>query len=101
VAGSQVQTDPTSLNQYLQVRDRILELSVQGKKDETLALFNQKLSPMAFEVKQAGERLLEYNMRLGESRGQAILLICSATQIALAIIMVGIFVLGFFIGLSR
>jgi hypothetical protein len=40
-------------------------------------------------------------MREGESRGRAILLICTATQIGVAVIMVGIFILGFFIGLSK
>jgi hypothetical protein len=87
--------------EFVQVRDKVMALASEGKRDEALALFHQSLIPIQAKVKTAGQRLLEFNMREGQSRGHAITVVCTTTQIIVAGIVIVIFLLGFFIGLSR
>jgi len=86
---------------YLKTRSDILALAGSGHRDEALSLFHHTLMPTQLKLKQAGEKLLTYNMNQGEQRGRAIMHICTLTQIAVAFIGVFIFIFGFFVGLSR
>jgi glycosyltransferase involved in cell wall biosynthesis len=87
--------------EYDQTRDKVLALAAAGKRDEAISLFNESLMPKQAEVKRAGDKLLDYNMHQGERRGRDIMTICSGTQLAVAAVGMIIFILGFFIGLSK
>jgi len=87
--------------EFIATREEILKLADTGKKPEALALFHQSLIPKQAALKQAGEKLFEFNMREGRSRGQSIMNICTFTQVGVAAVLIVIFVLGFFIGLSK
>ena len=91
----------TLRKEYDRIRDQVLALAATGKKDEAIAMFNESLMPKQAAVKRAGDKLLDYNMRLGETRGRDIMTICSGTQLAVAAVGMVIFILGFFIGLSK
>lgn len=91
----------TLRKEYDRTRDQVLALALSGKKDEALAMFNESLMPKQAAVKRAGDKLLDYNMRVGERRGRDIMTICSGTQLAVAAVGMIIFILGFFIGLSK
>lgn len=86
---------------YIQIRERVIELALAGKKAEALALYNESMVPEHKRVKSAGDQIFEYNMRQGEARGRRIMAICTATQIVVAVVSVVIFITGFFIGLFK
>jgi hypothetical protein len=86
---------------YIQIRERVIELAFAGKKDEALALYDESLVPAHKRVKSAGDKVFEYNMRQGETRGRSIMAICTATQIIVTVVSVVIFIAGFFIGLFK
>lgn len=86
---------------YFEIREKVLELAVAGKKSEALALYTQAMVPVHKRVKNAGDKLFEYNRHQGEVRGQDILASCTITQISVAILSVVIFMAGFFIGLFK
>lgn len=88
-------------NDYIKIREQVIELAMQGNKDQALALYEESLVPAHKTVKQAGDKLFEYNMRQGQERGRQIMAICSVTQIAVAVVSVAIFLIGFFIGLFK
>ena len=88
-------------DRYIQVRQRILSLANQGKENEALVVYNESLLPIHKSVKEAGDRLFEYNMRQGEARGQKIMAFCTVTQIILGVASVLIFIIGFFLGLFK
>ena len=86
---------------YIQIRERVIALALEGKKGDALALYDDSLVPAHKRVKSAGDRVFEYNMRQGEVRGRRILRICQMTQITVAIVSIVIFIAGFFIGLFK
>ncbi len=86
---------------YFEIREKVLELAVAGKKSEALALYTQAMVPVHKRVKNAGDKLFEYNRHQGEVRGQDILASCTITQISVAILSVVIFMAGFFICLFK
>lgn len=86
---------------YIHVRDQVLDLAVNRKKQEALAMYHDTLLPLHAQLKDAADKLFDYNMRQGQVRGRRIMLICSITQIALAVTSVAIFLLGFFFGLFK
>ena len=90
-----------SRKQFLDVRDKIINLAEAGRRQEAMVLFHQSLVPLQARVKTAGGKLLEFNMNECESRGRSIMAICSATQVFVAVVVIALFVLGFFIGLSK
>jgi len=86
---------------YLQIRERVVELALAGKKEAALALYNEAMVPAHKLVKNAGDKIFEYNMRQGAARGRSIMAMCTATQIIVAVVSVLIFMAGFFIGLFK
>jgi len=86
---------------YIQIRDQILDLAIAGKKAEAMAAYETSMMPAHKRVKTAGDKLFEYNMRQGEARGQNILGLCTLTQITVAALSVTVFLAGFFIGLFK
>ena len=86
---------------YIQVRQRILNLASQGKENEAMVVYNESLLPIHKSVKDAADKLFEYNMRQGEARGKRIMAFCTVTQIVLGVASVLIFVIGFFLGLFK
>jgi glycosyltransferase involved in cell wall biosynthesis len=86
---------------YMKIRDAVLGLAVAGKTEKALKEYNQSLLPLQRQVKKAGDKLFEYNMRQGELRGERIMAICTATQIVVAVACVMVFLLGFFVGLFK
>lgn len=87
--------------EYIQVRDKILNLAEAGKKHEALTMYSSTLLPIHAKVKAAADKLFQFNMLEGQQRGRRIMTICTITQIVLAVTSVGIFVLGFFIGFFK
>ena len=86
---------------FMTTRDDVLKLAEAGKRAEALALFHQTLIPKQAALKKAGEQLFEFNMREGRSRGQSIMTICTVTQMGVGAFVIVIFVVGFFVGLSK
>lgn len=83
------------------LRKQVLDLFDQGKKSESVRLCNDSMLPAYLEYKAAAEKLLQFNMQQGKSRGQSILTICLITEYAVAGIGLVLFVVGFFIGLLK
>jgi methyl-accepting chemotaxis protein len=86
---------------YIKVRNQIIELAMTGKKSEALALYEEKLVPAHKSVKQAADKIFDYNMREGQERGRRIMHLCIVTQIGVALLSVVIFLIGFFLGLFK
>jgi methyl-accepting chemotaxis protein len=87
--------------QYIKIRQRILTLANQNKETEALAVYNESLLPFHKRVKEAGDKLFEYNRHQGELRGKRIMAFCTVTQIVLGVASILIFVIGFFLGLFK
>jgi glycosyltransferase involved in cell wall biosynthesis len=88
-------------SQYIQIRNRVLGLAKAGRENEAIVLYNNSLMPAHSEVKKAGDKLFEYNMRQGQERGKKIMAFCTVTQVVLAVASVLIFAIGFFFGLFK
>jgi glycosyltransferase involved in cell wall biosynthesis len=86
---------------YVRVRDRILDLAASGQEKEALAVYNDQLMPAHNQVKNAADKLFEYNMRQGQARGKRIMAFCTFTQVVLAAASVLVFAIGFFFGLFK
>ena len=87
--------------EYLRVRNDVLSLVDQGQRPAAAVLLRTELLPAYQGYEAASERLLQYNMRQGQDRGETITRVCTATQGAIAFIGVAIFVLGFSSGRWR
>jgi imidazoleglycerol phosphate synthase glutamine amidotransferase subunit HisH len=66
-----------------------------------ITLCQTRLLPAYAAYKQAADKLFETNMQAGKRNGEAIMRICTGTQILVAVIGVLIFIAGFLIGVSR
>jgi len=88
-------------DRYIQVRQHVLSLASQGRENEALAVYNESLVPIHKSVKDAADKLFEYNMRQGQARGKKIMAFCTVTQIVLGVASVLIFIVGFFLGLFK
>jgi hypothetical protein len=86
---------------YIKVRNAVINLAIAGKKQEALALYESSLMPAHKRVKQAADKIFEYNMQEGKQRGEEIMSICAVTQIGVGILCVLTFLIGFFIGLFK
>lgn len=86
---------------YIKVRERVVALAMDGKRDEALAMYENELVPAHKSVKESSDRLFEYNMRQAAVRGRNIMGICTVTQISVGIMCVLVFLIGFFIGLFK
>jgi hypothetical protein len=76
-------------------------LADAGKHQEALIRYEQELLPAQSKVKAAGDYLLAYNIRMGELHSARITVICTFTQVAVALGLVLVFILGFLFGMSR
>ncbi len=87
--------------EYIEIRTRVFALADGGRKAEALAVCEKELTPAYVRYKESADRLFDYNMRQGQSRGKNILVACTVTQLIVAAIVVSIFVIGFLIGLFK
>jgi methyl-accepting chemotaxis protein WspA len=81
---------------YRAIRQRVFDLVQQGKRKEGLQLFETELLPAYAAQKEAGNKLFDYNVRQGQSRGVRIETLCHRTEWVVAIICMGFFLGGFF-----
>ena len=88
-------------NQYLEIRRQILILVENHRQTEAVALWPTSLLPAYKQYKAAGEDLLEYNMRLGKTRGESIMRYCVLTQFLVAAFGIALFIVGFMTGIFR
>jgi glycosyltransferase involved in cell wall biosynthesis len=86
---------------YIQTRNRILELAATGQPTEALQQFQDILLPKHRRIKAAGDDLINFDIREGEARSKEIMHSCTLTQILVAAIGVLVFIFGFIIGLFR
>jgi len=86
---------------YLEVRERVLALSAAGQRIEALDEFKRSLQPAFKEYRSAGESLLKFNMAYGKDKGERIMKACTITQVLVALVGLGLFLLGFSLGLFR
>ena len=87
--------------EYLKIRERVFSLVEAGRRREAIELCERELSPAFLRYKASADELFQYNMRQGQSRGENIMASCTVTQLAVAGIVIGIFVVGFFIGMFK
>jgi hypothetical protein len=85
--------------QYLVIRENISALLKENRRSEADAMCKKELLPAYESYKASGEALLELNMRDGQTQGRTIMTICTATQFMVAAVGVGLFVIGFILGL--
>ncbi len=86
---------------YILVRNQVVELVGKNQKKEATILCKKSLLPAYLDYKEAGDVLLDYNMQEGRSRGETIMDVCTYTQLFVAVFLVGVFIMGFMIGLFR
>jgi hypothetical protein len=85
---------------YQEIRRKVIALANERRRD-AIHVCNDELVPAYTSYKHAAEKLLAFNMRQSEERGKTIMTVCTATQVLVAIIGIGIFILGFLIGLFK
>lgn len=86
---------------YIATRNQILELAATGQKTAALHQFQEVLLPKHKRIKNAGDDLINFDIREGEARSKEIMRSCTLTQITVAAIGVLVFIFGFIIGLFR
>ena len=82
-------------------RERLFALAEANRQPEAVALCKEQVLPAYLKYKQAGDRLLAYEIESGKDRGRTIMIICTATQFIVAGVGIFIFIVGFLIGVSR
>jgi glycosyltransferase involved in cell wall biosynthesis len=87
--------------EYFRVRAATIGLAEQNNRAGVFDHLQRELLPAYQKYKEAGDKLFEYNMREGNSRGLNIMRVCTYTQWIVAGIAIVIFVIGFFIGVAR
>ncbi|MBI3878338.1 MAG: hypothetical protein HY300_20640, partial [Verrucomicrobia bacterium] len=65
------------------------------QRAEALGLFKGALLPAYSKYTTAADRLLDYNVRVGQDRGREIMRTCTLTQWAVAIVGIVLFLVGF------
>jgi glycosyltransferase involved in cell wall biosynthesis len=86
---------------YQLARQQVLDLLDHQKQAEAVQACKTSMLPAYLEYKTAAEKLLNYDTRIGRSRGESILKICLITQCAVAAIGAALFVAGFIIGFFK
>ena len=86
---------------YNQIRQKVLVLLDQDKKQDALMLARANLRPAYFEYIKAGETLIKYNLEQSKIRGDKIIRMCYITQIAVALLAMALFIAGFSIGFFK
>jgi len=88
-------------NDYIHIRSRVLELVERGNRAEAMKIYRNQLASAYRDYKSAGDKLFEYNIEQGKSRGKDILTVSTTTQFAVAAIGIVIFLIGFLVGLFK
>ena len=86
---------------YLRQRLQTMSLIHSNRHQEAVAHCKSQLLPAYNRYKEAGDKLFEYNMHQGQSRGRIILTVCTITQLVVAGVGILIFLAGFLLGVSR
>jgi hypothetical protein len=87
--------------EYLAVRGQTIALIESNQPQEARALAKAKLVPAYGRYQEGGDKLFEYNVRQGNSRGHTIMSVCTLAQIVVAALVVIVFALGFWTGLFK
>lgn len=88
-------------NEYILIRNAILEVAAVGQDEEAIQQVKQVLLPVHKRIKAAGDDLINFDIQEGEARSKEIMTTCTLTQIIVAVMGVLVFVVGFIIGLFR
>ena len=91
----------TARADYLSLRRSVQDLIKEGKKQEAFQLLATKLIPAYSDYDLAGQKLMEFNMRVGRERSLEIMKMYRFTEVALALEGVAIFVIGFGLGFFK
>ena len=86
---------------YLRTREETLKYVNANQREAALAHCKNELLPAFKAYKAEADKLFFHEMQTGQASGQAIMRICTGTQVLVAVIGVFIFLTGFLIGLSR
>jgi glycosyltransferase involved in cell wall biosynthesis len=86
---------------YVQLRERILDLADHNQRTQAIDLCNRELFPAYRQYRDSLSQLFEFNVRQGRTRGETIMRGCTITQWVVAGIGIFIFALGFLIGLFK
>jgi hypothetical protein len=86
---------------YLRQRLQTMSLIHSNRHQEAVAHCKSQLLPAYNRYREAGDKLFEYNMHQGQSRGRIILTVCTITQLVVAGVGILIFLAGFLLGVSR
>jgi hypothetical protein len=86
---------------YVQLRERILDLADHNQRTQAIDLCNRELFPAYRQYRDSLSQLFEFDVRQGRTRGETIMRGCTITQWVVAGIGIFIFALGFLIGLFK
>jgi len=86
---------------YLLVREKTLGLLDKSDRRGAFAMYQRELVPAYMRCKEGADKLFEYNMFQGRSRGERIMTVCTVTQFVVAGIGIFIFVVGFTMGMFK
>lgn len=87
--------------EYLAIRSRLLGLVDKSDRSKALDVYRVELAPAYRAYKDAGDKLFEYNIQQGKTRGKNIMMVSTVTQFVVAGIGIVIFLVGFIIGLFK
>lgn len=91
----------TERKDYFLQRNQILELAAAGQREQAIKSYTESLLPAHNRIKHIADDLLNADIQQGEAHSHAIMRAGRLTQVAVALIGVAVFVLGFFLGLFR
>ena len=87
--------------EYVQIREKTFSLIESNQRPAAMDFCKKELLPAYDRYRQAGDKLFEYNIRQGESRGKTIMAVCTLTQFVVAGIGIIVFIAGFLVGMSK
>lgn len=80
----------TKYPEYIALREKVVEMGLQNKNDEALALFRTQAAPKLEEVIQAAEALSDYNVTMGNEVSESLTQQSRVTVISvIAVIIAG------------
>jgi Four helix bundle sensory module for signal transduction len=88
-------------DQYQKQRQQGLELLHEKGSEEALMFCKTSVFPAYVQYKIEGEKLLQFNAKQGQLRGERMIKISTATQYVTAGIVICLFLIGFFIGFFK
>ena len=84
--------------QYDAVRLQFFDLVRKGNQDAALAFFKASVMPAYDKYNTAGNNLFDYNVKVGKTRGEKILMLSCVTPIVVGLFGVAIFIVGALVG---